>query len=462
MDAHDTLAAALPQMLADHATPGCAVVVADAHGLRRVLCAGSRGWAGAHGAIGPETRFAWASVSKGLSALLTAGLASEGVLDLDAPVRRWLPDFALADADAARLCTLRDLLLHRSSLPSGDLLWWRRPLDERQTLELLPHLPSGKAFRSAWQYQNLHYSVLAAVLRAATGRSWQALLHERVLQPLGMTRAVCTCAALTADEDFARPMGPNGLTAPRLLAPLDLHAGGMAGQVAGSIADLGRFLSGCLAKSPGATAIDACLVPQMAGDPAPYPEMLQSTMGLGFSRHAWRGEACWSLAGGMDGYTSQVLALPERGLAVGALANRSANILAWTLAATALDLACGVTAPPWPERMLARKRQWRAEGSERQRQRRAAALSTDPADPATRLGVWSSPAAGPARVEPDARGGLRLQWWSIVARLLPLGEGRYIAVDDDDLCTLEVRFTNDDVLELPVLAHAAPLRLRRA
>src|SRR4029078_3115341 len=60
--------------------------------------------------VDAATPFLLGSVSKGITALAVSQLAERGAVDLDAPVRRYLPEFALADAAASDAITVRQLL----------------------------------------------------------------------------------------------------------------------------------------------------------------------------------------------------------------------------------------------------------------------------------------------------------------------------------------------------------------
>src|SRR5262245_52853995 len=62
--------------------------------------------------VTPDTRFQIGSISKTFTGTVVLYLVAEGLLDLDRPVREYLPDLALADADATQRVTLRHLLTH--------------------------------------------------------------------------------------------------------------------------------------------------------------------------------------------------------------------------------------------------------------------------------------------------------------------------------------------------------------
>ncbi len=69
-------------------------------------------------AVGPKTAFLLGSMSKSFTAVAVMQLVEAGKLDLDMPVRTYLPDFRVADEAASGQITLRHLLHHTSGIPS--------------------------------------------------------------------------------------------------------------------------------------------------------------------------------------------------------------------------------------------------------------------------------------------------------------------------------------------------------
>ncbi|MCA1713034.1 MAG: beta-lactamase family protein, partial [Actinobacteria bacterium] len=120
-----------------------------------------------------RTLFQHGSCVKAYTALLACVLASESVLDLDAPVRRWVPELELPDADRAASVTLRDLLAHRSGISRHDLVWILSPsLDRVELVRRLRHLPLAAGLRERMEYTNLGYALAALALERAAGAGW--------------------------------------------------------------------------------------------------------------------------------------------------------------------------------------------------------------------------------------------------------------------------------------------------
>ncbi|BBQ10075.1 serine hydrolase domain-containing protein [Stenotrophomonas maltophilia] len=145
--------------------------------------------------------FRLASVSKPLLTTVILRLVAEGVLDLDMPVQRWLPDFrpALADGSTPPI-SLRQLLSHSSGLgyrfleADADGPYARagvsdgldaNPLSLADNVRRIAQAPLLFAPGSQWLY-SLGVDVAGAVAEAATGETLQALYERLLAAPLGL------------------------------------------------------------------------------------------------------------------------------------------------------------------------------------------------------------------------------------------------------------------------------------
>jgi CubicO group peptidase (beta-lactamase class C family) len=154
----------------------------------RTLLQLSRGMADLESArdVGPSTNFRLASISKQFTAAAVLLLVQDGVLVLDAPVRRWLPSLP----DAAAGVTLRHLLSHRGGLLDYEELVAEpapRQLRDADVLTLVEREDRTLfAPGSDYRYSNTGYALLGLVVERASGRSFQDFLASRIFQPLGM------------------------------------------------------------------------------------------------------------------------------------------------------------------------------------------------------------------------------------------------------------------------------------
>ncbi|HYP19331.1 MAG TPA: serine hydrolase domain-containing protein, partial [Chloroflexia bacterium] len=142
--------------MARRATPGVALAITDRDGL---LATRSYGYAdlGAGTPVTPETWFQHGSIGKSFSAIVTLQLVEEGVLDLQAPVTRYLPWFAVGGGHEP--ITLHHLLTHTSGLPAGTDF----SPDQRYEIWALREV-EALAPGSRMRYSNVGYRVLGFVL----------------------------------------------------------------------------------------------------------------------------------------------------------------------------------------------------------------------------------------------------------------------------------------------------------
>lgn len=220
------------------ATPGISLAITDRDGLLA-----TRGYGYADLAAGtpvtPETWFQHGSIGKSFSAIVALQLAEEGVLDLQAPVTRYLPWFAVGGGHAP--ITLHHLLTHTSGLPAGTDFSPDQRYETWALREVIAAPPGSRV-----RYSNAAYRVLGLVLETVTGQTYEEMVTQRILQPLGMhdTRAVIDNAmrhrqAVAYGEYFDdRPWRPEYGFAP---APW-FETNSADGCIAGTAADLATYL----------------------------------------------------------------------------------------------------------------------------------------------------------------------------------------------------------------------------
>lgn len=189
MDTLDPQAAELvTSLITELEVPGVAVAVID----------GDRVEAGCFGITNVEhpltvdidTLFQIGSITKTFTATALMRLVDAGTLDLDEPVRAYLPELQLQDAQAAAVLSTRHLLSHSAGF-FGDHFFDTGPGDDslRLWVETLPSLEQLTAPGSVWTGNNAGFSLAGRVLEVLTGQTYEAAVHDLVLAPLGMTRS---------------------------------------------------------------------------------------------------------------------------------------------------------------------------------------------------------------------------------------------------------------------------------
>jgi CubicO group peptidase (beta-lactamase class C family) len=142
-----------------------------------------------------DTVFRLGSVTKLCTATLVMQLVDEGKLDLDLPVRKWLPEFRVADAAASEVITARQLLCHTAGF-DGELYADTGRGDDavqRVVAEVVPTLSQMYAPGRMFSYSNAGYCVLGRLVEVMRGMPYGQALREFLVTPLGL-RHVATDA----------------------------------------------------------------------------------------------------------------------------------------------------------------------------------------------------------------------------------------------------------------------------
>jgi len=154
------------------------VVYLEGFGVRR---------AGEAEAIDRDTVFQLASVSKPIASTIAASLVGDRRISWDDKIVDLDRGFSLSDASVTQQLTIRDLLSHRSGLPTsaGDALedlGFTRPFILHQ-MRLLPLIGE---FRNSYHYSNFGYTEGAIAASKAVRTQWEDLADKQLFHPLGM------------------------------------------------------------------------------------------------------------------------------------------------------------------------------------------------------------------------------------------------------------------------------------
>ncbi|GIH46500.1 CubicO group peptidase, beta-lactamase class C family [Microbispora rosea] len=165
--------------------PGAVVTVVK--GDKVVYAAGHGHTAGGE-AITADTPMPLASLSKSFTALAVLRLADEGRIDLDAPVRRYLPEFTMADPRAEKI-TVRQLLQQTSGMSDRTFpeLTLPAPDDLKDAVAMLRTAPLAAAPGTRMIYHNPNYAVAARLAEVVSGTPFAEFMAATVFTPLGMT-----------------------------------------------------------------------------------------------------------------------------------------------------------------------------------------------------------------------------------------------------------------------------------
>ncbi|HXV63136.1 MAG TPA: serine hydrolase, partial [Vicinamibacteria bacterium] len=312
------------------------------------------------------------------TAAILGMLADEKKLEWDRPVREYLPDFRLYDDAATDGMTPRDLVTHRSGLPRHDLLWYASEFPRKELYQRLRYLEPSKPFRSLWQYQNLMFMTAGYLEESIVGKSWEQIVRERILDPLGMARSNFSVTSMQTSDDFSYPYGSRKDQVVRV--PFrNIDEVGPAGSINSSVEEMIRYVRFHL--DGGKYGEKQILSPensramqtaQVAMPPSPIapdnPEQGPTSYGLGLIVTNYRGHKMILHGGGIDGFISQMAWLPDDKLGVVVLTNYSGfNPVPNLVVQHAFDRLLGLEPVDW----TSRARELKAKGDKLRAEARA-------------------------------------------------------------------------------------------
>lgn len=318
------------RVLADqlHASgvPGGAVAVVTA---ARVEARGV-GTAGAGREATADTPFVIGSASKSFTALAIMQLVDAGRVDLESPVRDYVPELDLADGQPVGDITVRDLLQQTSGLDDlagGPLLASATDGPPLASIGELDDAELASTPGETWRYANANYVLAGLVVERASGLSYGDYVQGEIFTPLGMTDSSAATEPLGSDvlADGHRFW----FGAPVATGPTRRNATLAAGYLISTADDLGRYLSLYLAGGvgpDGSRIVSADgLTTLLDGGPGavlgPWAQGQESRYAMGwFVGGPWGDDAIFHPGNTPD--TTTMLALfPDRGMAVAVVVN---------------------------------------------------------------------------------------------------------------------------------------------
>jgi CubicO group peptidase (beta-lactamase class C family) len=341
----EALDALIHSIVTTCAVPGAALAVVNADGT---LFAKGYGYRDLDTRLPmtPQTVYPIASTTKAINATLLAMLVEKGELAWDTPVHRYLPEFRLSDRFTSPEVTLRDLMLMRTGLPRHDWLWLGNPISRSQIVERLPHLNLSAGFRERFQYSNLSMTLAGHIAEKVTGREWESLTQQNILDPLGMSS---TTFSQPTTGNFTRSYHESRLhqltLTQRLASECTAPSGGA---IHSTIEDMSRWVSFNLG---GAALIPRALVkaetlagifsPQIMVAPDPSAPTPHAAYAMGWYVDTYNGCARVSHGGFLHNVHSSVMLFPDQGLGFVAFSNVGSPRIASVMNQHAFDLIMG-------------------------------------------------------------------------------------------------------------------------
>ncbi len=293
-----------------------------------------------------DTLLAIGSASKAFTTFTMGTLVDEGKMEWTTPVREYIPWFRLYDPYATERMTPRDLVTHRSGLPRHDAVWYNNYTASREEfVRRLAHLKPTADLRERFQYNNLMFLTAGYLIEVLTEKTWEDAVRDRVLDPLEMKRTNFSVEDSQKDADHALPYREYKDKIEKI--PFrNITNIGPAGSINSSVNEMSHWLLVHLnqGKYNGKPIINPQTVQDMhlahmpTGGTPTTAEITPADYGLGWFVDTYRGHRRVRHGGNIDGFSALVCMLPDDGVGIVALTNKSGSPLPELLIRHAMDL----------------------------------------------------------------------------------------------------------------------------
>jgi CubicO group peptidase (beta-lactamase class C family) len=268
-----------------------------------------------------DTRFQIGSITKTMLGTAVMRLLEQGRLELDAPLRQYLPGLRLRDPKAQEWASMRHVLTHTGGWlgdyfddlgPGDDAL--RRMVEER-----MPELPQELPLGAAFSYNNAGYYLAGRAIELITGARFEDAMAELVFGPLGLERSHFFAEDVMlhrfAVGHIKREAGPE------VAAPWPLgRASHPAGGVVSTVGDLLRYAQ---AHFPGESPLLSAESRAQMQTPQASAIGDYEHVGLTWFMRNLGGVRALRHSGGTNGQIADLWLVPSRGFALAILTNAS-------------------------------------------------------------------------------------------------------------------------------------------
>lgn len=312
-----------------------------------------------------ETMFQIGSITKTYTATAVVVLAERGLLDLDAPVRRYVPDLRLADEGTAARVTVRQLLTHTAGW-EGDVELDTGEGDDALEAYVagMAELPQIAPLGARASYSNSAFNLAGRVIERVTDTPYETAIDELLLMPAGLGSSHFRAdEVMTHRFAVGHELGDDGV--PSVVrpwrSPRNINA---AGGLSSTIPDQLRWAAVHLESGSGVVPANA--VESMREPNVPLRgSALGDAIGLSWFLREIGGVRLVGHGGTTTGQYSELLMVPERDFAVVSATNSGPNGLQFNrrLLRWVLETYLGLVEPPLETERLSDRELWRLAGT---------------------------------------------------------------------------------------------------
>jgi CubicO group peptidase (beta-lactamase class C family) len=344
------------RVLKDWHAAGCAVAIIEKDKVVYAKGFGYKDWEKKVPAT-ENTQFAIGSCSKAFTSSLLGMLVKEGKLDLDKPVHDYLPGLAFYNEYLTNHVTTRDMMCHRTGLPRHDLSWYGAAAPRDSLVYRIRFLEPSAPLRQTWQYNNFMFLAQGVLAEKLYGKKWEALIKEKLLGPLGMTRSNFSVTDLQKETDFTFGYREHKDSVIKM-EYMNIDPMGPAGSINSTVKDMGNWVITWIngGKFNGKEILPASYVAQatssqmVVGPGLPskdVPDVHISNYGFGWFLASYRGHYRVDHGGNIDGFSASTCFFPSDSIGIVVLVNQNGSAVPGIIRNTIVDKLLGLPYRNW-------------------------------------------------------------------------------------------------------------------
>lgn len=276
-------------------------------------------------AMAEETILQIGSISKIFTTTLLMTLVDEGLIDLDDPVSKHLPDFRLTQDGTQDAVRIKDLVSHVSGVYGDhfdDFGWGDDAL--AQYVASMSDLRQVYEPGELWSYTNSAFNLAGYIIEQKLGTTFEQAVRDRIFEPLGMDRSFyfpheAITYRVSVGHTLVSPDGDEHEVARRWPIP---RASGPAGSISSNVENMLRFARFHMGDGTwdGKRVLSDASRQKMQDELVQHAGMADA-WGLGWQINYYDGEKAVGHGGSTNGFQAHLDLVPSRDFALVILTN---------------------------------------------------------------------------------------------------------------------------------------------
>lgn len=283
-----------------------------------------------------NTLFAIGSCTKAFTSSLIGMLQKDGKLDIDKPIRNFLPELHFFNDEMDNKITTRDLMCHRTGLPRHDLAWYLFPSTRDSLLQRIRYQEPTAGIREIYQYNNFMFLAQGVLAEKLYGKKWELLVKEKLLTPLAMTNTNFSVLDMEKSNDASIGYYTKNDSLITKLPYFNIDALGPAGSINSSVTEManwvitwingGKFNGKEIVPAAHVTAAMSSQMVSGAGLPdKENPDIHLGNYGFAWGINSYRGHYRVQHGGNIDGFSALVAFYPSDSIGIVVLTNQNSS-----------------------------------------------------------------------------------------------------------------------------------------